>query len=528
MFVTRSAPGVSSEYPQNVPGVSPECPQGTPSVPGMSPAAMEPLELSPALLQPQDSAVAILGELLATLPRENEMLLGGSAVSLHRDLEEFTRELRATLYRTDDTWRLWNVTNDDINPLTSLSQALATYDSNPGTPQKCVIWPFLRWQMSLGGIEKSWAKLAKKATKLHKTCREVVTEVASEEATATTRARELQDEAARYATPQENMVEPGQALGGEEGAEMVARHEAQVRRDAKVAASEATRATMVRQRVEVALGLLEHLVAACDEATAFPRELSHLPRDMEDTLEGRKKEFSYVPEALVAKAALAKRLWEASARQAMRHLVRTFPDAIKFLFTGGPTSPSACGVAKRCQRAIEDIPRLLQTPECPQSVPRESPVSMELQELSPALLQPQVTVVATLGELLDTVPRRDKEMMLLGSAGRLYQDLEDFTRDLRVTLYCIEGTWWHRNVISDGDNPVTYLSQALAAYKSTPGTPRNRVTMAASKWHRSAYALVNRWAKLAEKATKLHDTCRDLAAKAATKAATATARAREL
>ncbi|XP_063037633.1 uncharacterized protein LOC134432671 [Melospiza melodia melodia] len=411
------------------------------------------------------------------------MLLGGSAVSLHRDLEEFTRELRATLYSTDDTWRLWNVTNDDINPLTSLSQALATYDSNPGTPQKCVIWPFLRWQMSLGGIEKSWAKLAKKATKLHKTCREVVTEVASEEATATTRARELQDEAARYATPQENMVEPGQALGGEEGAEMVARHEAQ---------------------------------------------LSHLPRDMEDTLEGRKKEFSYGPEALVAKAALAKRLWEASARQAMRHLVRTFPDAIKFLFTGGPTSPSACGVAKRCQRAIEDIPRLLQTPECPQSVPRESPVSMELQELSPALLQPQVTVVATLGELLDTVPRRDKEMMLLGSAGRLYQDLEDFTRDLRVTLYCIEGTWWHRNVISDGDNPVTYLSQALAAYKSTPGTPRNRVTMAASKWHRSAYALVNRWAKLAEKATKLHDTCRDLAAKAATKAATATARAREL
>ncbi|KAL9822919.1 uncharacterized protein GJ701_016127 [Geothlypis trichas] len=94
---------------------------------------MEPLELSPALLQPQDSAVAIVGELLATLPRENETL-PVSAASLYRDVEEFARELRATLCRTDAAWRCWNITNDDVNPLTSLSQALAAYESSPGTP----------------------------------------------------------------------------------------------------------------------------------------------------------------------------------------------------------------------------------------------------------------------------------------------------------------------------------------------------------------------------------------------------------
>ncbi|XP_074385942.1 uncharacterized protein LOC141725809 isoform X2 [Zonotrichia albicollis] len=485
---------------------------------------MEPLELSPALLQPQDSAVAIVGELLATLPREKEMLLG-FALSLHRDIEEFTKELRATLYCTDDTWRYWNITNNDRNPLTSLIHALVAYESTPEPPpHKRGLWLFGRWCMSLGVLTDRWVQLAKKATKLRDTCKEVATEAANMAATTTVWARELQDAAARYGTAQENMVELGQALGREEGVLVVAEREALMRREAMEAASEATRVTMVRQWVEASLGLLERLVAACDEATAFPRELQQLPYHMNATVEERKTEASNVPKALVAKAAVAKRLWEANARQATRHLVRTFPDAIKFLFTGGPVSHSACGVAERCQRAIKDIPRLLQAPECPQSVAREPPVSMELQELSPALLQPQVTMVAILGELLDTLPRWDKEMMLLGSSGTLYRDLEDFTRGLRVTLYCIEGTWWHCNVSYNDDDPVTFLSQALAAYKSTPGTTRNRVIMAAGEWHRSAHALVNRWAKLAEKATKLHNTCWDLS----TKAGTTTTRAREL
>ncbi|XP_077047188.1 uncharacterized protein LOC129134394 [Agelaius phoeniceus] len=437
---------------------------------------MEPLELSPALLQPQDSAVAILGQLLATLPRENETLLG-SAASLSRDMEEFTRELRATLYRTDDNWRYWNVTNDCINPLTFLSQALAAYDSTLRTPQEHGQWRFSTWETSPRRLMERWAELAKKATELRNTCTEVAAETA--------------------------------------------RYEALVRIQAGVAASEATRATMERQRLEAALGLLERLGAACDGATAFPWKLSCLLWEMEDTLVGRKEASSIVPEALVAKAAVAERLWEASTRRAVAHLVRTFPDTIKLWFTGAPTCPSACGVAERCQRATEDIPRLLQPPERPQGVPRVSPVSTEFQE-------PQVTVVATLGELLATLPRRDEEMLLPESAVSLYWDLEEFTRNLRVTLYCTEGTWWRCNVTSDDGVPVPSLSRALDACRSTPGTTWDDVTMAARKWHRSVSALVDRWAKLASKATELRNTCRNLATKAADREGTNTARAREL
>ncbi|XP_059346980.1 uncharacterized protein LOC132085522 [Ammospiza nelsoni] len=472
----------------------------------------------------QVTVVAILGELLGTLPWENDTLLG-SAVSLYRDVVKFTREIRATLYRTDDAWRRHNVTVDGDDPVTSLSRALAAYKSTPRTTWKCVTWAALKWQWAVAGPVDSWAQLARKASELRNTCRGVASEAADLAAAATARARELQNEAARYGTAQENMEELGQALGGEEGAEVVAGHEAQVRREARVAASEATRATMVRQRVEAALGLLERLVAACVEATAFPRELQRRVGHIEAALKGTNEASPNVPEDLVAKVAEAERMWEANARLAKDHLLGTLPDIIKFYFTGGPANPSACGVAERCQRAIDDIPRLLRPLEHPQSIPRVSP------ELSPALLQPQVTVVAILGELLATLPRQDEELLLLKSAVRLYQELEDFTRNLWVTLYCIEGTWWRCNFTSDDDPPtsddddsVTSLSQVLATYKSTPGTHRHRVTMTARKWHSSAYVLLGRWARLAWKATQLHITCWDLSTKAATKAATAQAR----
>ncbi|XP_074385926.1 uncharacterized protein LOC141725800 isoform X1 [Zonotrichia albicollis] len=488
---------------------------------------MEPLELSPALLQPQDSAVAILGELLDTLPRENETL-PESPGCLYLHVVKFTRELRATLYRNDDTWLRYNVAVDGDDPVTCLSRALAAYRTTPGTIWMCVTRAAIKWMWLLSELVYSWAELAKKATKLCDTCKDLATKVTDRATTATARARELQDAAARYGTALEQWVELAQALGREEGAEVVAGHGAQVREQAWVAASEAARATMVRQRVEASLGLLERLVAACDEATAFPRELQRRVGEIEVALKGTNMGYFDIPEDLVAKVAEAERLWEANARLAMRQLLGTLPNFLYFYFTGGPTGPSGCGVAERCQRAIEDIPRLLQPPAHPQSLPTVSPVSMELQELSPALLQPQVTVVAVLGELLATLPRLDEEMLLLKSVVRLYRDLEDFTRNLWVTLYCIEGTWWRCNVTSDDDGPDTSLSQALVDYKSIPGTKWDHVTMAARKWHRSAYVLVDRWAQLAWATTKLPYTCRNWATKAAVRAATAIARAREL
>ncbi|XP_074385953.1 uncharacterized protein LOC113460832 isoform X3 [Zonotrichia albicollis] len=492
------------------------------SVPRVSPVSMEPQELSLALLQPQVTVVAILGELLATLLRRAEMTLLVSTVSLYRDLEDFTRELQATLYPMDGTWWRPDVPVDDDDPPVSLSQALAAYKSTPVSTWFDVKMEASEWQRSVDVVVDRRAQLARKATKLHHTCRVMVTEAGYRAATANARARELQDEAARYGTAQENMVELGQALGREEGAEVVAMHGAQVRREARVAAREATRATMVRQRLEVSLGLLEHLVTACDEATVFPRELQRLLWVTRAFLKGTNELFPSVPNALVAKVAVAEQLWKTNTRLAKDHLGKTLPDIIEFLFNGGLDSPSACGVAERCQRATEDIPRLLRPPECPQGVPKVSPLSMELQELSLALLQPQVTIVAILGELLATLPRRDEEMLLLMSPLHLYWDLEEFTNELRTTLYCIDDTWRRHNVTMDDDDPVTSLSQALAAYKSRPWISQNHVTMAVRKWQGLVAALVDRWAELARKASELRNTWREAVTEAAT------GRAREL
>ncbi|XP_064594170.1 uncharacterized protein LOC135461111 [Zonotrichia leucophrys gambelii] len=502
------------EHPQGVPK------EAVSSTRSLTPP-LSPPQLSPALLQPQVTVVAILGELLDTLPRlDEEMLLLRYSVRLYRRLEDFTRNIRVTLYCIEGTWWRCNVTSDDDGPVTSLSQALVAYKSTPGITWDHVTMAARKWQRSAHVLVDRWAKLARAATKLRITCSDLATQAADRAATATARARELQAKAARDGTAQENMVELGQALGREEGAEVVAGYEAQMRREARVAASEATRATMVRQRLEATLELLERLVAVCDEATAFPRELQWRLRDTESTLEGTNEASPDILEALVAKLAMAERLWEANNRLAKDHLLGTLQDIIAVYFTSGPTRPRACEVAEQCQRAIEDIPRLLRPPEYPQGVPKVFPVSMELQELSPALLQPQVTVVATLGELLDTLPRRD-EILLPVSALSLYWDLVDFTRDLRVTLYCVDDTWWRCNVTSNDKNPDTTLSQALEAWGSSPGITWNDVTMSTSEWQGMVSVLVDRWTRLARAATKLHNTCRDVATEAADRVDTA-------
>ncbi|XP_050843662.1 uncharacterized protein LOC108963779, partial [Serinus canaria] len=485
---------------------------------------MEPLELSSALLQPQVTVVAILGELVTTLPSQDKMLFW-SPSCLYWDLEFFTRELWLTLYRIDDPWWRQDVTSDGDDPPTSLSQALAAYKSIPWIAWLAAGCAAGEWLCSVSALVNRWARLARAATELRSAWREVANKAADRAATATPWARELQAEAARYGTAQENRVKVGQALGGEEGDEVVARQEAQVRREAMMAASWATTATMERQQMEAALGLLERLVAACDEATVFPQELQRLLRDTLADPKETKKQSTNVPEDLVDEAA---QLWEANTRLVKDHLLGTLQDIIDFYFTGAPTRLSACEVAERCQRAIEDIPRLVQPPEHPQSAPKISAVSMEPQKLSPALLQPQVTVVATLGELLATLPRWDEEMLLPMSLRCLYRDLEEFTEELQYRLYCTDNPWWHRSGTFDDDDLPISLSQALAAYKSTPWTSWKRVTVAASEWQGSVAELVDRWAQLARAATELGNTCREVANEASDMVVTATAQAREL
>ncbi|XP_039578633.1 uncharacterized protein LOC120508785 isoform X2 [Passer montanus] len=335
---------------------------------------MEPRELSPALLQPQVTVVATLAELLAAAPGENETPL----VSPRCHLERFATELRVTLSRTAGTCWHHSVASNDGDAATSLSQALAAYGSMARSSRKRVAMVAVVWYMAVRGLGDSWARLARKASKLRRACGDAATRMDTRMDTkgdtkaATARARRLQDEAARDGTAQENVVEQGQALSREEGAEVVAGHEA------RVAASEATTATMERQRLEVTLGLLERLVAACDEAAALPRQLQHLLRDIEAALEGTNDPSPEVPKDLVAKVAEAERLWEANTCLAEDHLLGAVGDIIEFCINGGRSGPS--GVAERCQRAIEDIPRLLRLPECPQGVPKVSAASVDPQE----------------------------------------------------------------------------------------------------------------------------------------------------
>ncbi|XP_059727554.1 uncharacterized protein LOC132340521 [Haemorhous mexicanus] len=326
-------------------------------------------------------------------------------------------------------------------------------------------------------------------------------------------ARELQAEAARFETAQENTVELGQALGGEEGAEVVAGYKAQVRRDASLAASEATRATMVRQRLEAALGLLERLVAACDEATAFPRELQRRVGDIEATLKGANEASPDVPEDLEAKVAVADRLWEANTSLAKDHLLGTVDDIMKFYFDGAPASSSACEVAERCQRAIEDIPRLLRTPECPQSIPAGSPVSMELQEPSLSqLLEALVSMVATLGKVAATVTGPHRGVRRCVPPKSLHAALRNFTWSLRKTLdHPGVTSLGDPAVTSLGDPAVTSLGQALATLRATPGATWADVRAVASAWRELVAAHEQRWDHLKEEATKLRDACEDVA-----------------
>ncbi|XP_059347061.1 uncharacterized protein LOC132085629 [Ammospiza nelsoni] len=452
---------------------------------------MEPKELSPALLQPQVTVMATLGELVALLPRwEGILLLNDFGNCVYRDLKDFIENLQVTLHRTEGTWWYRHVNSDDDDSLIPLSQALAAWESTPGTTQFCVIGTANKWQESVSLLVKSWAKLAGTATKLRNACRDLATKVADRVASTDTRAREMQAMAARYGTAQENMGKLGQALGRKEEAEVVAGHEAQGRGHAMEAASEAT---MDRQRVEAALGLLEHLVAACDEATVLPRDLRRLMKVIKAALERTDEASHNVRKDLVAKVAEAERLCEANARLVKGHLEGTL-EAIKFLFDGDPISSSACGVAERCQRAIEDIPRLLRPPECPQRIPKVSPMSMVPQKVSPPQLQVVVAVVATLGEVVATVtgPHWGK------FPDSLYENLKRFSRSLRAILN-------QGDVTSLGHPGVPSLRRALATLWATSRITWANVRAAASTWRELVAKLVDSWDWLAREATKLRD-----------------------
>ncbi|XP_053823752.1 uncharacterized protein LOC128801721 [Vidua chalybeata] len=476
---------------------------------------MEPQELSPALLQPQVTAVAVLDELLATMASLDKdlVLLPVSPWGLHWDLERFTKDFWASLECISGTWwqRRGTCEDDDgchDDPPTSLSQALAAYAGTPWTKWDDVTMVAIEWHASVAVLEDTWAWLARRATKLRDACREVATAAADMVATTSAWARELQDKVAGCGTARDILVatarQLGLALDREEVAEMVAGHKAQLRGDSRVATSQATRATMVRQKVEVALGLLERLVAACDEATASPRELRHRVGDIKATLEGTKEATPDVPEDLVAKVTVAERLWEANARLAKDHLVGTLVYIIDFFFDGNPDSASGCGVAERCQRAIEAIPRLVGPPERPRSVPgasTERPRSVH--GVSPASVEPEKMQEV----MFDILATLDKVVAILTGPGQQGAQQRVYPKFLCSDMRSV--IWHLRKTLERGS--VTSLGQALATLEANPGATWASVRAVAKAWRESAATLRRSWERLAEEAAKIRDACEDTA-----------------
>ncbi|XP_053823870.1 uncharacterized protein LOC128801769 [Vidua chalybeata] len=319
---------------------------------------MESRELLEALV----AVVATLGELVATVAGPyGDVLLAVSPKSLHTALGTFISHLRDTL---------------EHHGVTSLGRALAALRATPGATWAHVTSAAGAWRDSVAELGDRWDRLAREATELHDACRDAATREATTAATATALAGDLQDKATHWGTADDNLIAVARelplALDKEEVASVVATHEARVEaatnkvvaatkamEEAMVATSEAGAATRRGQRAEVALELLERLVAACDKATAFPRELRRQLGDIQATLKGTNEMSPDVPEALVVAVAEAERLWDASARLAMCHLLGTLGD-IRRLLSSGSGGPGARAVAERCQRAIKDIPRLLQ------------------------------------------------------------------------------------------------------------------------------------------------------------------------
>ncbi|XP_063037749.1 uncharacterized protein LOC134432769 [Melospiza melodia melodia] len=316
---------------------------------------MEPQEVLEALV----AVVATLGEVAAAVTgshRDEQQCM--SPEFLHTALRNFTWSLRETLDHSD-------VTSLGHPGVPSLGQALTAFGATPGA-----IWADVRavdraWWKLEDALGNSWGHLYWEAIHLCNACEDMANAQAGDP--------QDKDEATHRGTAGDNLAATAQqlmvALDRDEEASAGATRDAQVAMatneamgEAVVASRRARAAIRRRHWAEVALEPLQRLVAMCDEAGKFITYISLQFMKIMDALEGTNEAPPNVPVALVAKA---ERVWDASARLFMRHLLGTLGDIHDLLLSpydgrGGPNGPSSRAVAERCQKAIEDIPNLLQ------------------------------------------------------------------------------------------------------------------------------------------------------------------------
>nr|XP_026654992.1 uncharacterized protein LOC113460666 isoform X2 [Zonotrichia albicollis] len=306
----------------------------------------------PQLLEALVSVVATLGDVVATVtgPRQGVRCCVPPK-SLHVALRIFT----------------WSLCKGLEHPgVTSLGQPLATLGATPRATWANVRATGSTWWELVSALEKSWDQVAREATELRDTC----------ENTAPARTRDPQDKATHRGTAEDNLAATAHqlmvALDRDGEASVGATRDAQM----AMAPSEAMEENMVATRraraairrrpwAEVALESLQRLVATCDRARLFLSELQCGLGEVKAALEGTNDASPDVPEALVAVVAKFEQLWEASAHLFKHHLLGTLGDIHDLLLSpydgrGGPNGPGIRAVAERCQKAIEDIPRLLQ------------------------------------------------------------------------------------------------------------------------------------------------------------------------
>ncbi|XP_041328975.1 uncharacterized protein LOC121356509 [Pyrgilauda ruficollis] len=374
---------------------------------------MEPQEVPPRqLLERQVAVVATLGEVVAAVTgRHRDARQRVSPVFLRAALGSFTRNLCEILDHGD-------VTSLRYFGVPSLGRALAAFEA---TPEACdnAIAAVVAWRKMVDALQGRWGQLACEAAELcaattqardpqDKAARrgtdrdklvaagrwptvdwdwEEEEEVASvggtrdawEAAAASEEEVAINEEEVAMSEEELAANEEEAAINKEEVAikeEELATNEeelatnkeevatSQATGEAVVAASRARAAARRGHWAEAALEPLQRLVAACDSAIAFTRNMQFYLWEINVILKFGDQASRDVLEALEAKVAEFQQLWDASARLCREYLLGTLELIDKLLLSpyggpGGPSGPGSRVVTERCREAIENIPRLL-------------------------------------------------------------------------------------------------------------------------------------------------------------------------
>ncbi|XP_075346729.1 uncharacterized protein LOC142404162 [Mycteria americana] len=370
--------------PHRVPTASPPLPpppMGTPE----ATRPIVPPEVSPELLEPLVTVVAVLGELGATA---GDVPLAGPSGSLRAGLVALVATIsRAMGHRHREATRLRRALATAGATTGTTPEASAVPPGDPTVPRATTgdAWATVatimrEWREAVALVEATWTTVAGDAARLRDACGAAATAGTTTVATV----GHLAAAVARENQARQDLLVATQALPVASelatAASEVAAHETRVAEASAGlrAATEATKKTAVAmvetavageraRRAAVAHEPLGRLVAACDGATHFYRHLRQLLEDIEATAAtglggpeapGVSQEGPGVPEDLMAAVAAAEVLWDASARLAQGHLLGTLRMARGLLVTLGV--PDATAVAQRCRDATTALPGLLQ------------------------------------------------------------------------------------------------------------------------------------------------------------------------